>query len=56
MTSRRVVNPGKTIIINYLVRQTRVSAQEVMGKNGLNAVLHSVGSERFIIMIQLGGN
>jgi len=56
MTSRRVVNPGKTIIINYLVQQTRVSAHYLMGKNVLNAVLQSIGSERFISMIQLGGN
>ena len=51
-----MVNPEDAVIVKSLVRKALVSAQEVMGKNGLNAVLHSVGSERFIIMIQLGGN
>jgi len=36
------------VIINALVRQALVSAQEVMGENGLNAVLRSSGLERFI--------
>lgn len=36
------------VIVNALVRQALVSAQEVMGENGLNAVLHSSGLERFI--------
>jgi len=35
-------------IINSLVRQALVSAQEVMGDNGLNTVLHTCGLERFI--------
>jgi predicted hydrocarbon binding protein len=35
-------------IINSLVRQALVSAQEVMGDNGLNAVLRTSGLERFI--------
>jgi len=36
------------VIINSLVRQALTSAQEVMGENGLNAVLRSSGLERFI--------
>lgn len=36
------------IIVNSLVRQALTSAQEVMGDNGLNAVLRSSGLERFI--------
>lgn len=36
------------VIINSLVRQALVSAQEVMGDNGLNAVLRASGLERFI--------
>ena len=43
-----MVNPEEAVIVNALVRQALVSAQEVMGENGLNAVLHSVGLERFI--------
>jgi predicted hydrocarbon binding protein len=35
-------------IVNALVRQALVAAQEVMGVNGLNAVLRSSGLERFI--------
>jgi hypothetical protein len=35
-------------IVNALVRQALVSAQEVMGENGLNAVLRSSGLDRFI--------
>jgi V4R domain len=35
-------------IINSLVRQALTSAQEVMGDNGLNAVLRTSGLERFI--------
>jgi predicted hydrocarbon binding protein len=35
-------------IVNTLVRQALVSAQEVMGGNGLTAVLRSSGLERFI--------
>jgi len=37
-----------TMIVNALVRQALTSAQEVMGENGLNAVLHTSGLERFI--------
>lgn len=36
------------VIINSLVRQALVSMQEVMGDNGLNAVLKSCGLERFV--------
>jgi hypothetical protein len=34
--------------INSLVRQALVSAQEVMGDNGLNTVLRTCGLERFV--------
>ena len=37
-----------TMIVNALVRQALTSTQEVMGENGLNAVLRSSGLERFI--------
>jgi predicted hydrocarbon binding protein len=43
-----MVNPEDAVIINALVRQALVSAQEVMGENGLSAVLNSVGLSRFI--------
>jgi predicted hydrocarbon binding protein len=43
-----MVNPEDAVIINALVRQALVSAQEVMGENGLNAVLNSVGLSRFV--------
>jgi predicted hydrocarbon binding protein len=43
-----MINPEDAIIVNTLVRQALVSAQEVMGENGLNAVLRSVGLERFV--------
>jgi predicted hydrocarbon binding protein len=43
-----MVNPEEAVIVNALVRQALVSAQEVMGENGLNAVLRSTGLERFI--------
>ena len=36
------------MIVNALVRQALTSAQEVMGENGLNAVLRTSGLERFI--------
>jgi predicted hydrocarbon binding protein len=36
------------MVVNTLVRQALTSAQEVMGENGLIAVLHSSGLERFI--------
>jgi hypothetical protein len=37
-----------TMIVNALVRQALTSAQEVMGENGLNAVLRTSGLDRFI--------
>jgi predicted hydrocarbon binding protein len=43
-----MINPEDAVIVNALVRQALMSAQEVMGENGLNAVLRSVGLERFI--------
>ncbi len=36
------------VIVNALVRQALIAAQEVMGENGLNAVLRASGLERFI--------
>src|SRR5512138_1856429 len=43
------MNPREDpMIINSLVRQALTSAQEVMGDNGLNAVLRTSGLERFI--------
>jgi len=36
------------VIVNALVRQALVSAQEVMGENGLNAVLRASGLERYV--------
>jgi hypothetical protein len=36
------------VIVNALVRQALVAAQEVMGENGLSAVLRSSGLERFV--------
>lgn len=43
-----MVDLQEAVIVNALVRQALVSAQEVMGENGLNAVLRSVGLERYI--------
>lgn len=39
--------PKNAVIVHDLVRQALVSAQEVMGENGLNAVLRDSGLERF---------
>ena len=36
------------VIVNTLVRQALVAAKEVMGENGLNAVLRTSGLSRFI--------
>ncbi|NOZ00070.1 MAG: hypothetical protein GXP40_12860 [Chloroflexi bacterium] len=36
------------VIVNTLVRQALIAAEEVMGTNGLNAVLRTSGLERFI--------
>jgi predicted hydrocarbon binding protein len=43
-----MVVPEQAMIVNALVRQALVSAQEVIGENGLNTVLRSCGLERFI--------
>ncbi len=43
-----MTNREDAVIINSLVRQALTSAQEVMGDNGLNAVLRTTGLERFI--------
>ncbi len=43
-----MTNREDAVIINSLVRQALISAQEVMGDNGLNAVLRTCGLERFI--------
>jgi len=43
-----MTQPENAMIINSLVRQALTSMQEVMGDNGLNAVLRSSGLERFI--------
>jgi hypothetical protein len=43
-----MVQRDDAVIVNALVRQALVSAQEVMGENGLNAVLRSSGLERFV--------
>jgi predicted hydrocarbon binding protein len=43
-----MINIEDAVIVNALVRQALTSAQEVMGENGLNAVLRSVGLARFI--------
>lgn len=43
-----MTNGEDAVIINSLVRQALTSAQEVMGDNGLNAVLRTCGLERFI--------
>lgn len=42
------MNREDAVIVNALVRQALVAAQEVMGENGLNAVLRASGLERFI--------
>jgi predicted hydrocarbon binding protein len=41
-------NREDAVIVNSLVRQALTSAQEVMGDNGLNAVLRASGLERFM--------
>ncbi len=43
-----MVSTDEAVIVNALVRQALVAAQEVMGENGLHAVLRSSGLERFI--------
>ena len=43
-----MIDPEEAVIVNALVRQALISAQEVMGDNGLNAVLRTCGLDRFI--------
>ena len=50
-----MVNPEEAVIVDALARQALVSAREVMGGSGLNAMLRNIGLECFIILIQLGG-
>jgi bacteriochlorophyll 4-vinyl reductase len=44
----KMVHREDQVIVNALVRQALVAAQEVMGENGLNAVLRASGLDRFI--------
>ena len=46
-----MVNPEEAVIIKAPVRKALVSAQEVIGENGLNAILRILGLKRFIILI-----
>jgi hypothetical protein len=41
-----MVNSEEAVIVNALVRQALVSAQEVMDENGLNAVLPSIAASK----------
>jgi len=43
-----MTSPENAMIINSLVRQALTSMQEVMGDNGLNAVLKSCNLEQFV--------
>ncbi len=43
-----MVQRDDAVIVNTLVRQALVAAEEVMGENGLNAVLRASSLERFI--------
>lgn len=43
-----MVHKPDDVIVNTLVLQALTSAQEVMGENGLNAVLRASGLEKFI--------
>ncbi len=43
-----MVQRDDAVILNTLMRQALVSAQEVMGENGLNAVLRTSGLERYV--------
>ncbi len=43
-----MVEPQDAVIVNALVRQALVAAQEVMGENGLNTVLRTSGLQRFV--------
>ncbi len=37
-----------SVIVNAVMRQTLVAAEEVIGENGLNAILRASGLERFV--------
>lgn len=43
-----MVQRDDAVMVNTIVRQALTSTQEVMGENGLNAVLRTSGLERFI--------
>ncbi|HVN16217.1 MAG TPA: 4-vinyl reductase [Anaerolineales bacterium] len=43
-----MVQRADAVIVNTIVRQALVAAQEVMGENGLNAVLRTSDLERYI--------
>ena len=43
-----MVHVENAVVVNTLVRQALVAAEEVMGANGLSAVLRLAGLERFI--------
>jgi predicted hydrocarbon binding protein len=43
-----MVRPEEAVIVNALVRQALIAAEEVMGEHGLHAVLRASGLERFI--------
>jgi predicted hydrocarbon binding protein len=43
-----MVNPEEAVIVNALVRQALMSAQEVLGENGLNSVLRICGLGQFV--------
>ena len=42
-----MTNPEDALIVNTLVRQALISAEEVMDTNGLHAVLRSCGLQRY---------
>ncbi len=42
------MNRPDSVVVNGIVRQALVSSEEVMGSNGLNAVMRSAGLERFV--------
>ena len=43
-----MIDPEDAFIVNALVWQVLVYAQEMMGENGMNAVLRSLGQECFV--------
>ena len=42
------MNRPDSVVVNGIVRQALVSSEEVMGSNGLNAVMRSAGLERVV--------